>query len=253
MHPWERHGFLLASCVAALLATACGSRQQQPERLSVAQHEAEAARHEGVATEHERLHARSRQAEVGPIQCYDQRTADPASGGEPLRVMRPCWTREQAPSRHHLDKARAEHDEAARHLAVAAAMRRAEREACEGLGDDEMSHSPFFHREDIVRVDEVRPGGELKGARIVFKKVPGLEVGWMRRAISCHQARAAAMGYSPTLMSYCPLMIAPTSVSVEDLGGLIAVTIAARRDWEIAAVMGRATDLMMARDQESAR
>jgi len=96
-------------------------------------------------------------------------------------------------------------------------------------------------------VDEVRTGGELHGARVLFKKVPGLEVGWMRRAISCHQARAAAMGYSPTFMSYCPLMIAPTSVTVEDLGGLIAVTIAARRDWEIAAVVGRATDLVAAR------
>ena len=246
MHTWDKHAFVLAGSAAALVAASCGSRQQQPERLSVAQHEAEAARHEGRATEHERLYARSRQAEGGPIQCYDQRTADPVSGGEPLRVMRPCWTREQKPSRHHLDEARAEHDEAARHLAAAASMRRAEREACEGLGDDDMSHSPFFHRDDIVRVDEVRTGGELRGPRVLFKKVPGLEVGWMRRALSCHQARAAAMGYSPTFMSYCPLMIAPTSVTVEDLGGLIAVTITARRDWEIAAVMGRATDLVAA-------
>ena len=246
MHTCEKHGFALASCAAALLAASCGSRQQQPERLSVAQHEAEAVRHEGVAAEHERLYARSRQSEGGPIQCYDQRTPDPASGGEPLRVMRPCWTREQRPSRHHLDTARAEHEEAARHLAVAASMRRAEREACKGLGDDDMNHSPFFHREDILRVDEVRTGGELHGVRILFKKVPGLEVTWMRRAISCHQARAAAMGYSPTFMSYCPLMIAPTSATVDDVGGLIAVTIAARSDWEIAAVVGRATDLMVA-------
>jgi len=248
MHTCDKRAFVLASCASALLVASCGSRQQQPERLSVAQHEAEAVRHQGVAAEHERLYAQSRQAEGGgPIQCYDQRTLDPASGGEPLRVMRPCWTREQKPSRHHLDKARAEHEEAARHLAVAGSMRRAEREACAGLGDDDMSHSPFFHRDDIVRVDEVRTGGELHGARVLFKKVPGLEVGWMRRAISCHQARAAAMGYSPTFMSYCPLMIAPTSVTVEDLGGLIAVTIAARRDWEIAAVVGRATDLVAAR------
>ena len=85
------------------------------------------------------------------------------------------------------------------------------------------------------------------GARVLFAKVPGLEVGWLRRAISCHQARAAAMGYDPKVMSYCPLMVAPTSTTVEDMGGTIAVTIVARRDWEIAAVVGRARSLTAAR------
>ena len=66
----------------------------------------------------------------------------------------------------------------------------------------------------------------------------------MRRAIACHQARAAAMGFSEKMMSYCPLMIAPTTVTVEDRGRFIAVTIIARRGWEIAAVVGRAKDLV---------
>jgi hypothetical protein len=245
MQTCTRHAIALATGVTALLAASCGGQQQRPERrLSVAQHEAEAVRHEREAAQHERLYAQSRQAEGKPIQCYDQRTPDPASGGEPLRVLRPCWTAQQRPSRHHLDEAQAEHQEASRHLSVAASMRRAEREACQGLGDDEMSHSPFFRRADIVRADEVRVGGELHGVRVLFRKVPGLEVAWMRRAIFCHQARAAAMGYAPTVMSYCPLMIAPTSVNVEDRGGSIAVTIVARRDWEIAAVVGRAMSLV---------
>ncbi len=238
---------LALSATALLVAAApsCGGgSQQKPERLSVAQNLAEADRHEREAVEHERNYSQTRQREGNPIQCYDQRTPDPASGGEPLRVLRPCWSSEQRPSRHQLDAAHADREEAARHRAVAASMLRAEREACEGLGDDEMSHSPFFHRDDILRVDEVRVDGELHGARVLFSKVPGLEVGWLRRAIACHQAHAAATGYDPKVMSYCPLMVAPTSTTVEEFGGTVAVTIVARTDWEIAAVVARAKGLV---------
>lgn len=91
----------------------------------------------------------------------------------------------------------------------------------------------------------MRVDGELHGARVVFGRVPGLDARWLRRAISCHQARAAAAGYSAKVMSYCPLMVAPTTVTVEDRGGAIAVTIIARRDWEIAAVVGRAKSLIV--------
>ncbi len=235
----------LGLAVAVLAAAACGgTQQQQPERLSVRENMAEAERHDRRAAEHEQAYALVRQAESRRIQCYDQRLPDPNSGGEPMRLLRPCWTREQAPSRHHLDEARAQREEAARHRAVAASMMRAERAACQGLGEEETSHSPFFHREDILRVDEVRMDGELHGARVLFGKVPGLDAGWLRRAIACHQARAAVMGYSPREMSYCPLMVAPTSVTVEEMGGSVAVTIIARRDWEIAAVVGRAKALV---------
>ena len=235
---------LLASLAIPLFATACGGDQQRPERLSASANLAEASRHDREAAEHERLYRQSRQAEGNPIQCYDQRTPYAPRDGEPVRILRPCWTREQRPSRQQLDEARADRKEAARHREVAASMLRAEREACQGLGDDEMSHSPFFHREDIIRVEEVAIDGELHGARVVFGRVPGLEAGWLRRAISCHQARAAAMGYPAKVMSYCPLMIAPTTVTIEELGGTIAVTIIARRDREIAAVVGRARALL---------
>jgi hypothetical protein len=228
-----------------VVATACGGgNQQQPERLSVADNLAEADQHDREASEHERLYAESRRAEGDPIRCYDRRVPDPSLGGEPVRVLRPCWTQEQRPARHHLDTARAERKESARHRAVAASLLRAERDACHGLGEDEISHSPFFHREDILRVDEVTVDGELHGARVVFAKVSGLDAAWMRRAVSCHQARAAAMGFPDKMMSYCPLMVAPTTVAVEDRGRSIAVTIIARRGWEIAAVVGRAKDLL---------
>lgn len=237
---------LLAAIAFPFLALACGGDQQRPERLSVSANLEEAAQHDREAAEHERLYQQSRRAEGNPIECFDQRTPYPSRDGEPVRVLRPCWTREQRPTRQQLDEARADRQEAARHRAVAASMRRAEHEACEGLGDDEMSHGPFAHREDIIRVEEVAIDGELHGARVVFGRVPGLGAGWLRRALSCHQARAAAMGYPAKVMTYCPLMVAPTTVTVEELGGTIAVTIIARRDWEIAAVVGRAKALLAA-------
>ena len=236
----------LVTFAIPLFASACGGDQQRPERLSVSGNLAEAARHDREAAERERLYRQSRQAEGNPIQCYDQRTPYGPRDGEPVSLLRPCWTREQRPTREQLDEARALRQEAARHRSVAASMLRVEREACEGLGDDEMSHSPFAHREDILRVEELAIDGEVHGVRVVFGRVPGLEAGWLRRAISCHQARAAAMGYPAKVMSYCPLMVAPTRVTIEDLGGTIAVSIIARRDWEIAAVVGRARALLAA-------
>jgi hypothetical protein len=199
----------LSSLLVVAAGAACGGSRERPERLSVAENLAEADRHDRVATEHEQLYVQHRRAESGGIHCYDRRSPDSSPGGEPTRVLRPCWTREQRPARQYLDAARAERKQAARHRAVAASLLRAERGSCEGLGQDEISHSPFFHREDILRVDEVRMDGELHGARVV----------------------------------YCPLMVAPTSATVEDLGGAIAVTIIARGDREIAAVVGRAKDL----------
>jgi len=82
------------------------------------------------------------------------------------------------------------------------------------------------------------------GARVLFRRVRGLDAGWMRRAVACHQARAAALGYPPRVMSYCPLMVAPTTATVEVSGDLIAVTITARRDEDAAAVLGRARALL---------
>jgi hypothetical protein len=248
MNHGSKQTLALVTGSAALLAVAaCGGRQEQPERLSVAQHESAARRHEQEAAMHERAYQQSRAGESSPLQCYDQHTLDPESGGEPMHVAAPCWTSVQKPSRHQLDEARADRKEAARHRAVAASLMRAERDACKGLGDQELTHSPFFHRADILSVEEVRVDGELQGARVLFRKVPGLDAPWMRRAVGCHQARAAAMGYDPKVMSYCPLMVAPTSATVEDLGTAIAVTLIGRRDWEIAAIVGRAEELVARR------
>jgi hypothetical protein len=133
--------------------------------------------------------------------------------------------------------------EADRHRTIAASLRRAERESCTGLGEDERSHSPFFHREDILRVEPVLSGGALRGARVSFRRVPGLSAAWMRQALACHQSRAAALGYPATVMAYCPLMLAPTSVTVEETATALVVTLRADRDEQAAAIHARARAL----------
>lgn len=238
----------VAFVVGSLVLTACaGAPARRPERLSASQHDAEAARHDREAAEHQRLHDDSRRQEgYADVRCYDTPIPDPTSGTEPIRVARPCWTAEQVPGRHRLEEAEKDRREAARHRAVAATMRRAEREACRGLGEQEVSHSPFFHRDDIVRVEELRDDDDvLRGARVVFRRVAGLDVAWMDRALRCHQARADAAGYDPKVMSYCPLMVAPTSYAVSEVRGEIVVTLAAAGEQDIALVVGRALDLTL--------
>ena len=66
----------------------------------------------------------------------------------------------------------------------------------------------------------------------------------MRKALFCHQARASALGFEPTVMSYCPVMVAPTSTSVTEERGTITVTLAARGDQDVALVAARAHDLV---------
>src|SRR5690349_3918741 len=105
----------------ALSMIGCGgAAENRPERLSAAQHEAEALQHEREAGMHMQAYVDSRreQASSGALHCYDKPIPDPTSGGEPLPVLRPCWTDEERPSRFQLDEAERDRAEAARHRAV---------------------------------------------------------------------------------------------------------------------------------------
>jgi hypothetical protein len=249
--------FTAVAALTVAAASSCGGRTRSqretatltPHYLSATQHEVAAQEHDRAATERERALAgrdRTQEAARSPAHCFDQpiEIPGPDLGGEPVRVLRPCWTGELRPA-GALEREAMEHRrEAARHRAIAGTLRRVERESCAGLGQADTSHSPFFHRDDIAAVDRIMVEGELRGARVLFRKVAGLDAPWMRRAIFCHQARAAAMGYAPDFMSYCPLMIAPTFVSVEETARGIEVSIRARRDVEAAAIYGRARDLL---------
>lgn len=214
--------------------------------LSVAQHVEQAKYHDSEAASHEAQYQPEGPTTNGePVQCIDHPLAGvPHSGTESLEVMKPCWTSVTNPTAHHLEKAKYHREVAANHRRAAKTLLSNEAEACGGLGADEISHSPFFHTEDILAVEEYRDGGELMGVRVRFRKVPGLTTSWMRRALHCHQTRAAVMGYSTTFQSYCPASVYGAAVSVADEGGDVLVSIRGENEDIGAVVHGRANDLL---------
>ncbi len=230
--------------IAACFGVACGASSRRPERLSVREHLDEAARHDKVAEDHQATYDRSRENAGSPVQCYDRALAPaPRSGTEEIPVVKPCWTREQSPSEFHREIAARNRREAAEHRATAAALVAAEREACDGIGELELSHSPFSHTEDIALVEAYREQGVLRGARIAFRKVPGLSAAWLSRALYCHQTRAAVMGYSSTFMPDCPAMLPEVAVSVAESEDAIVVTLRAKQADAAAIVWSRAQNL----------
>jgi hypothetical protein len=169
------------------------------------------------------------------------------SGGERLLGRSPCWTAadDEARPRELAADLRAD---AAVHRARARELAQAERDACAGMPVDELDHTPFFHRADVATVAALVESGRVRGARIRFRAVPGLTGDWLREAIACHQARAAALGWPEEHFAYDPTLVPGTSVTVEEDGPAVLVVV--RADDELAAQVayGRAEDLLEPRE-----
>jgi hypothetical protein len=214
-----RTSSLLALVIAA---AACGGRSKDPtppRALSADEHLEAAAEQEVAATELEQsTPAGAEAATAEPYVCGDRVLADQLSSGtEPLLTTMPCWQNETRVVADHKAEAERLRAEAGAHKEVAQSLINAEALACEGMSADELTHTPYAHRQDIVSVDEERTDGELRGARIVFAKVAGLSANWMRQAVACHHARAAALGYNNRYMSYDPTVIQGASTMVNEL------------------------------------
>jgi hypothetical protein len=210
---------------------------------------AEAAEHDREATVHERQagDARARVDSSG-IQCGNPVigpiTDQSTSGGERISSWLPCWSVERDAARHHQAEADRLHREAMIDRAVARNLVAIEREFCAVLPPGELTHTPFYHREDVAAVEPYVEGGKVKGARIHFKAVEGLDANWMRQALTCHRARAAVVGYDPKYMDYDPTMLADVNVAVTERKGRVDVLV--RSDGEITAavVLARAKALV---------
>ncbi len=231
--------------VFAFAFVACGGPQKdQPHsHLSTSEHHTEARRHDKIAEGHEHAVKRNRERVApGEMTCIDRPLAGvPSSGGERVPVARPCWTREMDPANiAHKREAKRHRNEARAHRAKARMLIEAEKRDCWGLGEDETSHSPFWHREDIASVTPIKRGKTIVGVKTVFKKVRGLSLQWMTRAVKCHKSRAAAAGYKMAYMTYCPLMLPDTKATVAESPAGLVVTITSPRSEMAAAALGRA-------------
>ena len=241
---------LRATLFLLAMAACGGANRPRPAPLSAVDHVAQARREESEARAHDARAVDARVAEAslgGQPACLDSTALVPApqSGGEELTVMRPCFVTHQRSSALEAEAAARHRATARSHRAHATALVEAEATRCEGIGLEEREHSPFAHVDDIRAVEPLLVDGRVRGARVWFRKVPGLTVAWMRRDIECHLARAAAMGYSTSEMPYCPLMLEGVKAEVFERPEGILVVLRADRAESAQAVLGRAEDLLL--------
>jgi hypothetical protein len=237
--------------LAVAVLAACASRTPpEPlvpaQPLSAEEHRAEAERRDREASQHDKAAGRfesgspSDAYRCGDTVLFDQST----SGGERLSLRVPCWTAEVGGGQEHRRAAASAREDAARHRTAARQLESAEGTYCSTMAPDERDHGPFWHRSDILTVQPIQERGVLRGANILFRRVPSLTKEWMEQAVRCHQARAASLGWDPMYMGYDPSAVADAHVVVSDDPAGIRVIIRSQNPDVAAVILGRAQALL---------
>jgi hypothetical protein len=219
MYSWIRISML---GVATIAGAGCATAGTRPHDMSAAQHERAAAAADDEATEHA--------SRFDPAQTTSVRQR--AGWGE---------ANPTAEHRHEADKLRAE---AAKHRAAAQALRDAEARSCGAVPADDRDLGPFFHREDVERVEpfyaNTGRNRTLRGATITYKPVAGLTAEAMQRNIDCHLARNAALGFDAPEMAHCPLASRGVQATARDSRGRVVVEVSANDPSVANALLARA-------------
>lgn len=216
MTDWNNYSFGLGILLAATsCATSSGTK---PHDMSTAEHESAASQEQQAAEMHG--------AQYSPDAKAQTQSCDPR--------MRACWTSTSNPTAQHKSDS-ADHEKlAAEHRAAAQALRDAEASACSGIEEQDRVTTPFYHREDIAQVTpaerQVSGLGHVNtsvpaGGRAVFRAVPGMTAEWLQRMVSCHIARASAVGHSMPEMNYCPLVLKNVRATVTSTGDGFAIDV----------------------------
>lgn len=228
-----------------LSLAACAGPSQRQRPLGVGAHLAEASRCEKEAAQHE---VKAEEAEIanrnGPAICGDTVLADQTTSGGVRIVASPCWSSDPAAVDRHREEAARLRRDARTHRALARELLAAEATSCSTMAADELDHTPFAHRDDVAGVVAELDGATVRGARIQFRPVSGLTADWLRTAITCHQARAAALGYDPKYMSYDPSVVSGADVTVSETDDGVVVVVHADDDAAALVVYGRAEELV---------
>jgi hypothetical protein len=233
--------FLLAIGASGLACA--GSVGGGHQSTSAAVHAAAAERHEQAALAHEQMVA---QVENNPAtySCGDEVLNEQmTSGTEQLTSWMPCWDLTEETEIRHRAAARRERALAQRSRDNVAALLRAEEAYCRGIHPRELGHSPFAHRKAIAEVIPHRQSGEIRGARIVFKPVPGLTAAYMVRAIECNQARRAVLGIE---VPDDPSLVPGAEVTVAERSGHLEVLVRLPSQVDGAIALARAQELRRA-------
>lgn len=229
--------------VAMLVGCASPNR---PEPKSWTEHQESAEAHDQRAAEHERAASAHAKKDVTHYQCGDLVAFDQAtSGGEPLTPALPCWDPEEETYERHRAEARRERVLAHDERAAAANLVAAEQAACKRVGETELGHSPFAHRKAIAEVVPHYVDAKVRGARIVFKQVPGLTPDWLREAIACHAAHFHTIGDDPSYLPEDPSLVPGAQVKVEKTDQAIVVAVTADSDEVGQEILARAQALTM--------
>lgn len=214
----------------------------QPHDMSAVHHENAAAQEEKLASKH------SSQFDPSATSAVEKcRVRQGKGSSEPI-----CWTSYANPTERHKSDADEHRRAAEQHRAAAEALRQAEAKACSGIAPEDRDISPFYHREEVVRVDPIKdpppPRGPgvtpLKGATVVLRAVPGLTAEWLQRVVDCHIARNAAMGHNAPEMAYCPLVPRDVTATVTSTGDGFAVAIRSNDPTTVEDILRRANALM---------
>lgn len=206
-----------AVLLATLAGSGCATSGTRPHDMSVAGHEKSASIAEAEASEHAAREPGESAREASPqVMCR----------------IGPCWREDATSAPQHGAAAVKLRAAAAEHRKAAAALREAESRACADLSEGDRDLSPFFHRDDIERVEPAyhRANSRLQalaGATVVFAQVPGLSAGWMQKSLDCHLARNAAMGFDAQEMSYCPLAPKGVHAIAREKQGRVTVEVTA--------------------------
>jgi len=227
--------------IAGVVGTACASTTPgaKPHDMSVAQHEAMAAKESATATTHSGQY-------------------DPNASAQTERcgVKGACWTSTTNPTAVHLEDAKKHQKMAADHRAASQALRDAEARACVGLADADRDTSPFDHREEIASVEPLTAdvasgiagkGGTrtvTEGAIITFRAVPGMTAQWLQRLVDCHLARNAALGHEVPEMPLCPLVLKNVTATVTPTDSGFAVAVRSNDSQTVQEVLRRSRALV---------
>jgi hypothetical protein len=236
----------ILATASSLLWFACATTAAPPSQPQSARaHLEEAEAHDRDAVTHEHAAIEQRARGLDSVACGDRALSDQTtSGGEPVTRWVPCWSTGNEAASAHEQAAERLRDEARQHRATARALVEVERTFCAILAEDELTHTPLYHRHDILAVERYEEDGKLLGARIVWRPVEGLTSDYLRQALLCHRARMATLGYPTTYMPYDPSMLAATHIAIGPRAGQLVLTVRADDDVTAAVVWSRAQALI---------